>query len=429
MKKQLLLRTIVLIALLLFTGCGKNSGKKEEEQQEQVVKTGSHEVVYCDEHFGQATLTEDAAYFHATQNYRGQIRLFSAETKTDIPYCFDPGCEHKPSKISGEGKVLEPGCISFEFSSYPLCVTENACYFLDDDGCLWRADQQGSSRKLICRVSDYLRVPSDVFFGDDSVFLIYYNQYEWIEVKDENGDNRLVIGEQRDKPESGLVRISLETGEETVIFRDEGYNASLFHYDVYGDHVYFSFVYQDIPYVSPYQGEDFDPSDPNASLSVDWAAENEKYTGHRFIDIYDYDIRTKELRTVLFKQHGGNAFFARDCFIKDDDRTGEYELYRYTGEFIRKLPYAAFPRVPHYNGDGLLTGGEKPGEYCLVDIETGEILRKTILPVGFTLYAVVGESCYGYYDGGKKMHAVWLSLTDFWNGDFSKAVALSEEYR
>ena len=211
MKKQLLLRTIVLIALLLFTGCGKNSGKKEEEQQEQVVKTGSREVVYCDEHFGQATLTEDAAYFHATQNYRGQIRLFSAETKTDIPYCFDPGCEHKPSKISGEGKVLEPGCISFEFSSYPLCVTENACYFLDDDGCLWRADQQGSSRKLICRVSDYLRVPSNVFFGDDSVFLIYYNQYEWIEVKDENGDNRLVIGEQRDKPESGLVRISLET--------------------------------------------------------------------------------------------------------------------------------------------------------------------------------------------------------------------------
>ena len=306
---------VILSAFLCFSSCRKKKNTEADRHQNDISEViGTESVVNT--YTAAASLTEKYALYHSNS---GQLRIFDANSKTDIAFCFNPGCEHEREKRTITGELLKEGCPSYNYSSWAVFLDGDSCVFLRDNGEVIRSDRQGENRRVIATIPSYLSIgTNEVFYADNSMFVYTAMHYEIIEMKDSDGTSQWTIGDTKDTQDCRLIRINLTDGKITEVFQKEAYNAIISRRDVRGEHVYFECFYLDIPYVGP----NLETYGPSQSIPEGLTVENywEEMPKHRFVDIYDYDIATGELRTILAAQNN------KDADTTDDIKNGIVKL-------------------------------------------------------------------------------------------------------
>ena len=407
---------VFFLVCLLVTACGKDGEKNASGQPIPSGEPTSLEVSFvCDDFFRDGFMTEEYVLYHAKGS---QVRLFDVASMTDIAFCFDPSCEHKQEKRSRTGELLEEGCVSYNYSSYPVMFLGENCYFLNQEtGEVICSDRQGANRKVIGTIPQYI-LPRSVFFAKDTIFVTYANSYEMIETKGENGETQWIVGDPKPKNTCGIVAIDLETGEYRKLQEVEEYSAFINEYDVRGDHLYYQLCYMDIPYISP-NLETEDPSLIPEGMTVEnyW----EELRKHGWVDVYDYTISTGELRTVLQHKQSETVVFCKDFFAMEEETTTG--LYRYTGERFRELD---FPMTNGVRSDSGLVC-RKGDSFVQIDENTGDIVKTSPIPAGeFIPRTIIGNSCYGDIYEDEDENGRWtpgyLSANDFWDGNMANVV-------
>ena len=423
MKKRII--GILILLCLILTACDKP--REEAEKPDSVIpgnggtngaKTDSG--FYCSLFLGNGFMTEEYALYH---NNHSRLQIFDVASKTDLIYCFDPACEHEHSVRDWKtGEVIKKGCIAYDISSKPVMIQGDNLYFLSDENEVWRSDRQGENRKLIAKIPPYIPWGSgEVFFSKDTLFDCYFTDQEMFEVKDENGESQWMIGDFKDKSTCGILRVDLKDGTCKEVFSVEEYNARVSEYDIRGDHLYFTYFYMDCPYVGP----NLETNRPDDQIPEGLTVENywEEMPKHQWICIYDYNISTGELHEVL-KDLPAEVVSYCNGFFAVPERSGTTGLYRYDGERIRTLDFKMKKGVRC--DSGLVCIGEKEEEYLLIDENTGEVVKRTVVPYdGFLPAVILGNSVYGTMQGEKAYGTGYMSAEDFWKGDITNAVAFS----
>ena len=404
MKRKLLV--LFFFVMLMTAACNVSDEKNSSEET-----PFSNEEYVCIDSFRQGFLTEEYALYHGNDL---QLRLFDAASQTDIAFCFEPNCEHEQEKRSRTGELLQEGCVSYNYSSYPAMFLGENCYFLNQEtGEVICSDRQGANRKVIGTIPQYI-LPHSVFFAKDIVFVTYANSYEMIETKGENGETQWIVGDSKPKKTCGIVAIDLKTGEYRKLQEVEEYSAFINEYDVRGDHLYYQLCYMDIPYISP-NLETEDPSLIPEGMTVDnyW----EELRKHGWVDVYDYTISTGELRTVLQHKQSETVVFCKDFFAMEEETTTG--MYRYTGERFRELD---FPMTNGVRSDSGLVC-RKGDSFVQIDENTGEIVKTSPIPADeFIPRAIIGSSCYGTY---RSKTPGYLSAEDYWSGAIDRVVVFT----
>lgn len=405
MKKLL---AVFAVLCLVMSACATST---EPEASEDPKEKADEQYTVFNSFLGQGFFTKEFAIYH---DNHGLLRLFDVASKTDIVYCFDPGCEHEMEVRSRDGSVLQEGCSAYKYSSYPVMLKGEECFFFDQGTRnVIRSDRQGGNRKVIGTIPQYL-LPYNVFFSKDSIFVTYVNSYEMIETKDKNGETLWIVGDPKPKNTCGIVMINLETGQYRELQETEEYSAQIIEYDVRGDHLYYQLSYMDIPYISP-NLETADPSLIPEGMTVEnyW----EELQKHGWMDIYDYTISTGDLRMVMQHQHYDSTVFCKDFFaVAEGNVTG---LYRYSGERFRELDFPMTSGVRSDNGLVCLKGDET----VLMDENTGEILATSKISTDvFMAKAILGNSCYGLCLADNQWVPTYISAEDFWKGDVTKVI-------
>lgn len=419
--KQYRIISLILLLLLSLTACGK---KKGEAGQKNVggqpgAKGANDKGFYCSAFLGSGFATENFVLYH---NNKGRLQVFDVTSGTDIVYCFDPGCEHNQTlRDFRNNEVIRQGCISYEISSKPVMMKGDNLFFLSDSGEVWQSDHQGGNRKLIGQIPTYMAYGSgDVFFSNDVLFDCYFTDQEIIELKDEDGNSQWVVGNLKDKSSCSIVRVNLFDGVCREIFSVEEYNARISNRDIRGDHLYFQYFYLDCPYVGP----DLETYGRDISIPKGLTAENywEEMPKHQWMDIYDYNIKSDELRVILKGLPSDTTVFCKDFFAVAD-RGGSTKLYRYDGELFHTLPFRMHKGIR--SDSNLVCIGETPEEYMMIDENTGEVLKKTTVRyTDFLPEVIIGGSCYGLKNNSG---VGYLQAEEFWSGNISRAVMFKVE--
>lgn len=406
----------ILSATLCFSSCGKKKNTEADRKRNDTWEAiGAENVVNT--YTAAASLTEKYALYHSNN---GQLRIFDANSKTDIVFCFNPGCEHEREKRTITGELLKEGCPSYNYSSWAVFLDGDSCVFLRDNGEVIRSDRQGENRRVIATIPSYLSIgTNDVFYAGNSMFIYTAMHYEITEMKDSNGNSQWAIGDTKDTQDCRLIRVDLTDGKITEVFQKEAYNAIICKHDVRGEHVYFECFYLDIPYVGP----NLETYGPSHSIPEGMTVENywEEMSKHRFVDIYDYDIATGELRMILSGQNNKDAVvFGRDFFALTEDNKSTM-LYHYDGQPYLQLDCAVTVGV--LTDEHLVCHGQENGEYLMINEENGEILKRVQMPENtINLEAIIGDSCYGIVNGPDGWGAGYISAEDFWNGKIENAI-------
>ena len=363
-------------------------------------------------------LTEDYILYH---DNHGQLRIFDTKTKNDLVYCFDPGCEHKQTKRSITGEVLEQGCIAYELSSKTIMIRDNKMYFVHEKE-IRVADRQGQNQRVIGQVPGYV-MSYEVFYVKDKLFLIWTTDHEMIEVKEDNGESRWIVGEQKDTETAGILCFDLNKNTWTKVFEAEDYQSYLYQYDVRGDHMYFAYWHWGLPYMDM-NGETYGRTIPEEYRNLTTEEYRAELDRQCWVDIYDYNSVTGELKAALKQKHlpAGRIAMCKDFFALPED--GETVFYRYDGEVFNRIEGAFVMNA--WSDSHLLCALENdPQNYVLIDETSGVILRKTAKPIqAGVLYpaAIIGNTCYaaltidGIYSIG------FIPTSDFWNGDLANTV-------
>lgn len=422
------MRRIIPILLSLFflcaglCGCGRKESRNKPQPVKDEDKQVSEEPAFvCSYLVGSGFLTEKYALYHCQNGFA--LHLFDTNAKTDIVYCFDAGCEHKPEVRSAKGEILEEGCISYEFGDSTVMLRNDKCYFLTDNGEVIMADRQGENRKKIGMLPSYILRPSLVFFSDDALYVTYENPYEMIESKDDNGDTQWIIGDVSDMTSCGILRVNLADGSCSEVYNKKEYNARIPSVDIRGEHLYFEYFYLDIPYVGP----DLETYGPSGQIPEGLTVDNywEVMPKHQWIDIYDYNMTTGELNRILSQRPCQEMVFCNGFFALTEGETTA--LYRYNGEKFRTLDFAI---SSGYRCDsGLICVSKKEAAvYLLIDENSGEVLKRVNIPYNkFHPSEFIGTACYGLVQNENGFGIGYLSAEDFWNGRYENAIQFPAE--
>ena len=421
MRKILLFMGFTFLAVLTVS-CKKktNTPKSEGESVQQVadgVSNGKTEAFYS---YKRSYVTEDYALYH---DNHGRLQIFDTESKTDIVYCFNAGCEHQQAKRDPvTNEVIQKGCIAYEISSDCVMLRENDMVFFQDNGQVIRADRQGENRRVIATIPLYKLGFREVFYSADTLFISYYTDNRFEEVKGENGQTQWInTGELSDTRECGIYCVNLSDGTVKELFQADAYNAMISCADIWDGHLYFKYFYSDIPAIGP----NLETYGRDVEIPEGLTVENywEEMPKHFWMDVYDYHIATGELKPILRNCREGTLEFCRGFFAvaETDGTTG---LYRYSGERFRELPFRIGKGIR--SDSGLVCCDEKAmDEYLLIDENTGEIIKRTkISSSKFLAGVIIGKSVYGSLAiPGEGMGLSYISVEDFWNGDITNAVA------
>ena len=432
-------RIIVLLSfVLLLTACGKTDdtgsstrdANTEENQTSAATEAATADTSLnndsrwfeCSPIHGDSFLTKDYALYH---DHHGRLQIFDVATKQDLVYCFDPGCEHKETKRSMTGEILEQGCIAYEISRFPVMIKEDHLYFLNYSNEICVSDRQGENRKVIAKIPGYILEPYNVYFSEQAIFVDYSTQYDMTEVKDNNGESRWIMGGTKQKRTGGVVSVDLDTGKVTEIFRREDHSAYVAKGVVCGEHVYIGYSYNDLPYVSPIREVNGIPLDVNKGIPLDEILNGmtlEEYVAelpkHAWTDIYDYNTATGEIKLFMEHQQDFSLFF-RDDFYAYNKAGENGAFYRYNGEKILQLDFSIKGAFRTDKGFVFCDVIEQE-EYWLFDDETGEVVKKVKIPFAkFLPSCFIGDCVYGLIDGST---FGYLSADDFWNGRPENAI-------
>lgn len=329
------------------------------------------------------------------------------------------------------GEVIEPGCISYEMSSFAVMVQGEHCYFLNDDGKVYISDLQGENRREVGALPEYLYISNvtDVFYSEDAIFVMYNLDYEVMETKGKNGETRWIAGRVKDWITRGILRIDFADGKCSEVFQREECTSYLSQHDVRDGHLYFAFWYSDIPYQDEYGGS-YGKAIPEELTALSLEEYREEKSRRTWVDVYDYNIVTGELTVSMKKKHvaSGRIAFCNGFFAVTEDE-GVTGLYRYTGERFRELDFSLCVSV--WSDRNLICSklGDD-GVYMQIDENTGEVIRRTegVFPVSsFSPITMIGNSCYGLLSKDGVSWEGYISAQDFWKGNLSNAVQFMRE--
>ena len=343
----------------------------------------------------------------------GLKKIFDVESHQTMPYCFDPGCEHRHEKRSLDGtEVLEEGCPAYDYTEHSVFIYEEHLYFFDD-GCLYQADLAGVNRKEISRLSKpYTIIQGDCYYTDEAMYVPYILYYDLILYK-KDGKEEWLPGERKEKQEAGVLRIPYSGEGESVIFRSNEYYdmqvVSLWRHD---GCICFQVIGRDCPFsvIQEEAGDDW-----QATMNVDLQ--------HSFTEAYDYVIETGEIRSFAYEKpsHGGFYFF-RDVYGVIQD-SGKLELHRYSGELTAEteVPFSGVISDQYLIGYNM-----ENSKGVLLNQENGKVVKTSPLTWDdFLIEVVVGDSYYGSVTSDKTKNA-YISANDYWEGNKSGIVVFSE---
>ena len=424
--KSIWILPALVISLFLFS-CGKTEGDKPlktEEAESTSSSVNDGERVVCVDSLNQGFFTEDYALYH---DNHGQLQIFDVATKRDRVYCFDPACEHdKRRKIetldSGIEQVVEEGCMGYNISLFQVMIQGEHLIFLDDNRDIVQSDIQGANRKLIMPYPAHF-MAERLFFSEDDIISTYSTRYELIEVERENGEKDWIFGDEKDKQTAGVGRVNLSSGRAVEVFKREDMSASIYYTTIRDKHLYFAYCYSDMPFMMPDGETWFNITDEWKDLSVEeYLKEKEK---HLWMDIYDYDLASGELKCIVEKLVQGRTNFCNGFFAyypETPENSNRTYLYRYSGEMFRELD-GFMLYLDMYCEKHLI--GLCEGEVRMIDEDTGEVLKRVKEPENYSFipHVFIGKTCYGtIVDEDYRSCTGYISTEDFWSGRYGNAI-------
>ncbi len=426
MKKQINRMVYALLVCLFMCSCKKTDVGISDTDNIIGSEPGTHSSMgesdnyyevpdntfVCNEWIKNGFLTEKYALYHG---HSGRLQIFDVASRADHVYCFDPGCEHKQSN---DPQKL---CMAYNISGMTVKYQGDQLYFLKRDGDLICSDRQGENRKVIGRLPSY--VPArKLLYSEDALFAIYFSNYEILEIEDGSGEPQWIYGEESDKRLAGIVQVNFTDGSSIEVFRREEYSGMVFYTDIRNEHLYFAYVYSEIPYMTPLGETKTSIPEEFQGLSVEEYIDN--YNRRYWMDIYDYDIYNGELKKVVEALRPSFVSFCNGFFAvlnEEDQSTG---LYRYTGERFRVLKDTM--TADFWCDRHVLVVSD--GELQLIDENTGAVIKHVKEPEnGFSPKVIIGNSCYGLIMKGAGAVPCYLSTEDFWEGNFDKAIPFNVE--
>lgn len=415
---------LLLCCLLFVVLCSCKNNRKNSEQDNNISGTvdvpqnnisgpvdvsqvqGEGVIFYR----GGETFTERTVMYPV--GTRGLLCIFDTESHQSVPYCLNPECEHRPSKMSEDGmEVLEEGCPAYDYSQEHVFVCGEHLYFMLD-GCLIQADLTGMNRKILCRLSKpYTLGQGNGYYTDEALYIPYFLYYD-LALKNENGAEEWIPGEKKEKQEAGVLRIPFTGEKESVIFRTNEYYdmqvVSLWRHD---GCICFQVTGRDVPY-SVIQEE----------AGGNWQAMMDVDRRHSFTQAYDYVVETGEIRSFAYEKPSlGGFYFFRGVYgmVKDSNRL---ELHLYSGELIAEteVPFSGVisdQYVIGYNMDN--------NKGVLLNPADGKVEKTSPLTYDdFYLEVVVGDGFYGYVGQTR----AYISAEDYWSGN-KEGIVLFPEVR
>lgn len=398
-SKVLILCFVCLISLTLV-GCDGKRAKKENT---------SDSILFS---YDGSTYTEEYALYCDN----GPRYYYDVESGNAVVFCFEAGCEHKRTARDNDGNVILQGCAAYDYTDAPVFLYRDNLYFFSSN-CLYRADRQGNNRKKIVELTTPYEVnESFCFYSNEAFYIAYSLSYEYSFVKKNDGSSEWRAGKQKEKPEAGVLRIPFSGGKEEVIFHsDENYAEKIVGFWPYDGQVVFIVQSMDRP-------------SNNVDLSKDgWQELVEEEQRHTFLELYSYSESTGEVKRIVEPRPGVGIYFYSEVYGVIEKEPGTMELYRYNGERVASTEGNLFFGV--ISDSGIIGWDYDSREAVLLDESSGKILKRSSFKrEDFTLYAVVGKSCYGRLPNSEGNYTrVWIASDDFWNGN-RKGIRMFSEY-
>lgn len=385
-------------------------------KQDETMNTNEN-VIYAQINGFGGTYTEKFALFCENPNGRVFLYAFNVETKTSSIYCFDPGCEHKPTErdlVTGE--PLSTPCMAEELGGHLVSLREDCSYFFDYPN-LIRADIEGKNQHIIGKLNLPIYSPAEELFTKDCYFMRYMLTNELIEQKDDNGESEWIYGDILEKRKVGIIRMDLADGKTQEIFADNDLYEMYINFMVeYDDHLYFLCSGIDVPYDTLPNGFE------------DWNAFNEAINQHSHMRLYDYDIKREELTVLFSEDHNFGCGVTRGYILKQSLEGSVWELYDTSERFICELPFAVGNVI---KSDQMIIV-ETPMNvnntvrcYHMYDPDERKIIRSVEIE-NLNLAVAVGDSYYCRTIGSNgKSSIYYISAEDFWNGNTDQGVIMT----
>ncbi len=406
---------IIIMSMLLAVACGKH---------EPAVKKTSEEVYFSPFFFaGNGAMAENYLLYYSDRMYR----IFDVKTQTDIPYCFEPNCTHKAPIWDFTGKLLQDGCPAYKFEQTPILHGENTIWFTGTE--LIRGDREGKNRKTIATLEIPQGLPWGMIYTDKDFFFVYTQADEYTKEKDKNGNEYWLPGERLEKPEVGIYRISLETGEQQYVCRFWEYDANIRGGFYYNNHLYFGLTYSTKPYIAPGLSASDEDTDWNAITE-----ENRKYRVQKW---YSYDLTSGETVCLVEKEASfKDGFFGNGFLCVYDSEEKSSEWFDLTGGKLRdreiRISSGTVLAMDNVSIYRLRDEKKHYQVFEMYDVVNDKVLRHverggSALGIN-SIQAVIGNSYYvlvNYPDG--ESHEAFISEENFWNGAWDKAEIIGGE--
>ena len=373
----------------------------------------------------QAAKTEGVLFYHDRGTYcekyvlyngsHGMKYLFDVSAGTAVPYCFDPGCEHKKAVRDTNGTIITEGCSAYDYSELAVFLCDDCMYYFSSR-CLYRADRDGTNRKKIVELSKPYEIrPEMCCYTDEALYVSYTLSYEYTQTANADGTTVWLAGEFREKPEAGLLRLPFSGGKEEVVFSsDELYAMQVV--EIWQHEKNVAFLVQGMDRLTNY--EEADPED--------WQAFSAEEKKHTFLAVYDYSVSDRTVVSVLDATPNIDVYFYSEVYAIGRE-SGELELFNYSGKRVCSTEIKISPSV---KCDRAIIGWDAATkEGVMLSEHTGKIEKRSSLTwEDIVLTVTVGDSYYGSVTNpdGRSVRA-YISANDFWAGNKSGIVVFPEE--
>lgn len=415
--RRWLFAIVCLIGTLICCGCKEEAVPESSENGEDVTVTETVSIYTGDEVYTDTgnVLSEKYALF---SEYRDQgsctLHMFDVSLKTKVLYCFDPGCEHKPSRHNiSSGEKISDGCIAYDLGGRVFSLRDDCGYYFQYPE-LIRTDAEGKNRKTIATVdAPYAALEQRELYTSDFYFRQYVCVNELIKQTDSNGNVSYVFGSTLQKQKVGIIGVSLENGEVRDVFSaDDLYDLTILNLAQYQNHLYFTCIGLDVPYSTLPDAIE----DPEAYV----AAQKE----HNINRVYDYDITEDRLTEISGVDASSGIDFINGYMVKLSEQGEPAQLLDMSGQYIRDLPFAAHRLVRSNRNLIAQIVIDGKNMYYFYDTENDTLLKSVEMKGGSQMYLLgaVGDSYYG----SRNNQFYYISAEDFWNGAFELATQLTE---
>lgn len=417
--------TMVAVAVLLLSACKSKKSRisSDGEQKDSGGVVYDDTVIYVKDH---DTAYRDGFVLYPQPIYDKhvmQIRLFDTTTRTDIPYCFRPECEHKPPTYDENGQPIGEVCTSYNLSN-------NTCFLLGENiysfsfPCLYRFDRRGENVKTICELDMPQPIIWQTVYSKTDMYLFFYYDCEYEQTIDSGGHTIWLPGKRREDHITGILHVSLVDGSyEDITPKSDCKYRDVLNFRVEDAGLFFYYC----------------DTDEDEMVTLNMETDSERYAWrakHQCHTVYYYDAKKKDTLAILSKKGTFDYSFG-DGFIVEKEGTGGIErqitILNLDGTQITELDedkqYTTF-----VNSDKDLIYAYYIPEtmeytYCLFNIATGQVEQQVTTPMSFELDAAVGNSYYGLDFAtplGRASAFFWISKEDFWKGKLDQLVYLTK---